>query len=99
MLNDWCASNNLSLNLEKISDIIFSYSKNLTNEVKSEPLKFLGMILDSKLNWKSHVEYISKKLAMGLYMLRRLKCTVNSNVLLNVYFSQIQSLLSYGILL
>jgi len=99
LLNDWCASNNLSLNLDKISDLHFSYHRHCFNEVDTEPLKFLGIVLDPKLNWQAHVEYVSKKLAKGLYMLRRLKFSVDLKVLLNVYFSQIQSLLCYGILL
>lgn len=95
VLEDWCAANKLSLNTDKISDINFSFSR----DIVIDSLKFLGMTLDSNLSWCAHVDYISNKLSKGLYLLRRLGQTVDSYILLTVYYAQIQSLLSYGIIL
>lgn len=99
LIQDWCAANNLSLNPDKINDIVFTYNRNATQSPNCDTLKFLGILLDSNLSWHSHIDLVSKKMAKGLYMLRRLKSTVGKNILLNIYFAQIQSILSYGIIL
>ena len=49
--------------------------------------KFSGIILDSELNWKSHVNYTSKKLAKDIAIISKTKQFFNkknpaSNVLL-----------------
>jgi len=99
LLEDWCAANNLSLNKDKMCDIFFSYDRNGGWEGKGDPLKFLGIYLDSNLSWTSHVEYVTKKLSRGLYLLRRLRSCVDTNVLLSVYYAQIQSILCYGVMI
>ena len=60
-------------------------------------LKYLGVNLDSHLNWKSHVTQVSNYLShllRKLFILRRL-CP--HKILKNVYFSMIQSKLEYAI--
>lgn len=99
LVEDWCAANNLSLNSNKICDLFFSFNRSITNDTAHNPLKFLGLWLDPNLNWHTHVDYISNRLAKGIYMLRRLRESINIDVLLKVYYAQIQSLISYGILL
>src|ERR1043165_9956826 len=44
--------------------------------------KFLGVVLDAKLNWKKHIEYIALKISRGLAVIGRLrntsaKCIIN----------------------
>ena len=99
ILEDWCAANNLSLNNDKMCDIYFRYDRNREREGKSEPLKCLGIWLDPNLSWNTHVEYVTKKLSKGLYLLRRLSTCVDTGVLLTVYFAHIQSILCYGVML
>ena len=49
-------------------------------------LKFLGTQIDSKLNWKSHVEYIIPKLSSDIFVIRNLSYFMNSEALRMVYF-------------
>lgn len=61
--------------------------------------KFLGMIFDSKLNWKAHIAKIKNKSTSGLNLLKTLassKHKTNSNLLLNVYMSMLLSRIEYG---
>ena len=78
-VNDWFLANKLSLNLDKTKYMHFNYGKlhplqklkfgnkdiNYTNN-----MKFLGLIIDEKLSWNKHADYINKKLASGLYALK-----------------------------
>lgn len=98
LLQDWCAANNLSLNTGKISDMSFTYNRVALNPLNNN-LKFLGILLDSHLSWQPHIESVSKRMAKGLYMLRRLKDTIDKDILLTIYFAQIQSIFSYGIVI
>ena len=31
-------------------------------------LRFLGVVLDDKLKWKSHIEYVRKKMVKNIYI-------------------------------
>ena len=77
-LSNWFKANKLSLNLKKTNYILFckkyhahNYKLSLDNtyidEVKS--VKFLGIYIDSCMNWKTHTKHVEKKLAAGLYVL------------------------------
>lgn len=59
--------------------------------------KFLGLIIDNNLSWDEHVKFVSKKLSSGLYALRRMKHYCNLTTLKTIYFSLLQSHISYGI--
>lgn len=91
----WFESNKLCINSNKTHHIIFSL-RNTFEE--SEPIKLLGVQIDSKLTWESHIQYISKRISSRLYAIRQLKTKVSTGVVLTAYFAYIQSLLSYGVL-
>ena len=61
----------LTLNLDKIKYLIFgnhltcSIKKLIKNDVEIErvsEIKFLAVIIDEKLGWKSHINYIKGKI-------------------------------------
>ena len=107
-VHQWLVSNKLTLNISKSKFMIVSNKKCLTNKFKvciqDTPLekcdhyKYLGVIIDNKLNWKSHIEYISTKISKACGVLAKLRHCISSNVLVEVYHALIHSYLRYGIL-
>ena len=101
---DWLTANRLIINLSKTHFMLFTNlarpeyisitAKGQTiNEVKET--KFLGIILDNKLKWNSHIEYISKKISKSISVLRLLKFTFPEKILKNIYFSLIYPYYTY----
>ena len=50
-------------------------------------IKYLGIMIDSHLNWKSQVNYISKKIERNIGILSKLRHSVNLKTLTNLYYS------------
>ena len=59
--------------------------------------KFLGVVIDSKLNWHDHVSYLRSKVNSVNFSQRILARSINRERLLTAYFAYFHSLLSYGI--
>ena len=76
--------------------MIFS-NKNINNSVKLTidnveiervyENKFLGIIIDSKLNWKPHVKHIKSKLSKTMAILYKTRHFLNNNSLFTLYCS------------
>ena len=49
--------------------------------------KFLGLMIDENLSWEEHVNDMSKKVAKGLTMLRRIRDLLPINTLVDIYSS------------
>jgi len=109
ILNEWFKANKLSVNANKTYFIIFHRKKELDTtkvEIKLDgtPLKqsdstvFLGMTIDSKLNWKLHTSKLSNKLASGNYVLSQLKHILPQHCLKLLYNTLIHIYLTYGII-
>ena len=58
-------------------------------------LKFLGIIIDDKLDWKSQINYVSTKLSRAIGILNKVKFKLNFKSLVLVYNSFCYSLLKY----
>jgi len=65
---------------------------------KHSSLKYLGVILDGKLNWKLPMEKLITQLSKSCGMLFKLKHYTNISVLKSVYFALFHSYLTYSIL-
>ena len=61
--------------------------------------KYLGLIIDSNLNWKEHVYELSKKISRSIGVLSKLRHFVPTKILIQVYYSIIYPLLTYGIII
>ncbi len=59
--------------------------------------KFLGVILDDKLNWKAHIEYLTKKLRSVTGAIRRIRGSIPADYYRLIYSALFDSHLSYGI--
>nr|CAH7717136.1 unnamed protein product [Callosobruchus chinensis] len=56
---------------------------------KCDPVKLLGIVLDSSLTWAYHVDYLCAKLSSQIFALRQLKSCVDNSTLRTVYYSLI----------
>ena len=60
-------------------------------------VKYLGILIDSNLNFRFHLEEIENKLSKSLGILYRLKPILPQNALLKLYYSMVHSHLLYGL--
>ena len=74
-----------------------SLSINVRGQIVNEitETKFLGVILDNKLNWNAHIKYISKKISKSLSILKMLKLTFPCSILKSLYYSFVYPYFSY----
>lgn len=66
--------------------------------IEKKSIKYLGVFIDSYLNWKEHIHELSKKISRGISVLLKLRKFVSTHTLL-VYYSIIYSFLAYGVLI
>ena len=106
-LTEWSKENGLKFSTQKSTYIIFSTRKptniNLTLYntplPKSNQIKYLGMTLDKKLNWKAHISQLKKKCHQRLSILRCVsyrKWGADRKTLRILYKALIQSLIDYA---
>lgn len=94
-VEDWFTCNQLSLNSSKSVNIMFTLRR---LHMRYNSVKFLGVMLDSKLNWNSHVDYMSDKLVSSIYLLRSIGTLVSPRVRIMAYHALVASLLGYAVL-
>jgi hypothetical protein len=84
-------------NLPKL--IIFDYdqNKNVSLEYK-EYTKFLGILIDSNLSWKHHIDDIANKISKVVGTIAKLRHFVPLNTLLSIYNSLILPYFTYGLI-
>ena len=100
--------NKLSLNYSKTSYMLISnkcikpqsFKISLNNvDIKCvEYVKYLGVLLDNKLNWKAHVSGLCSKLSRVCGVFYKLQQYVPLNTIRIVYFSLVQSHLQYSLI-
>ncbi len=100
----WFDRNKLSLNLAKTKFMIFSNYK-IDNKVNLQvdgvaiervfENKFLGVIIDDKISWKSHIKYICSKLSRSISVLSKAKHILDYKSLRMLYCSLVLPYLNY----
>ena len=109
-MTEWFRYNTLSLNVSKTHAVMFKqghmnipYNLNVKigNQIieRKDVVKFLGIYIDSKLEWHDHINYINNKLNSSLYAMRKMKQLLNRKHLLTLYYALIYPYLDYGITL
>uniref|UniRef100_A0A8C6MKE1 Reverse transcriptase domain-containing protein n=1 Tax=Nothobranchius furzeri TaxID=105023 RepID=A0A8C6MKE1_NOTFU len=99
----WFDINRLSLNLNKTNYILFNNKRSCDVSLMIDGMeiqrvketKFLGVMFDESLTWKSHVGYIKGKIAKAIGVLYRVKFLLNLSGLLTLYHSLIEPYLFY----
>ena len=104
---DWFMANKLTLNLSKTICIVFNPPgrKKISVELEfgdmklksSEVTKFLGVWIDSCLNWNEHLKQLMIKLKRNLDLLKNSKNFLPKHGMKLLYYAQFCSHLSYGI--
>ena len=108
-IHTWLSANRLSLKIDKSNVVIFhpsqrklpflvTLSLNGINLNQEFSIKYLGIIIDSNLSWKSQVSYISKKIKRNISILSKLRCYVNSDIPLKLYCALIYPFLTYSLI-
>ena len=62
----------------------------------TDSVRYIGVKIDDKLNWKSHVNTIAKKLNRANAMLYKVRDFVNANILKSVYYALLESHINYA---
>ena len=103
-VSKWLAANKLLLNVSKTHSMLFTFKHNVPNlkimvnniEIEEKcTTTFLGVQLDNKLNWKSHISHICKKVSKSIAILRMVRSIFPLNILKMIYMSLIYSHINY----
>ena len=106
-LVDWTNKNQMKLNNEKSSIMIFNSRKKLSFSTRirmggkilpvAKKIKLLGTIISDDLSWHENTEYLVKKANARLVLLRKAKeYTHDIKDLKCIYSSYVRSILEYG---
>ena len=60
-------------------------------------MKYLGLHIDEKINWSSHINVCKSKISSSIYAIKRIKNVVPKTYLRTLYFTLIHPFLTYGI--
>ena len=109
-INEWFISNKLSLNVKKnkysffhkpskkddIPLVLPKLNINNSEIARTESIKFLGVLLDENLSWKTHIKYIENKISKNIGILFKARPFLNKKSLLSLCYSYIHSYINYG---
>ena len=103
--NGWMSTNSLLMWKDQVYVILHKKPSVILNDVvlnceiieKVEHFKFLGVHIDSKLNWSYHIQCIRKKMSKGNGILYRAKDYLKCDTLLTLYYSFIYPYIVYCI--
>jgi hypothetical protein len=104
----WLNSNKLSLNILKTHYMLFTTKKNTDipslslqlNESEIERVqktKFLGVMIDEKLQWSGHIDYIKKKISKNIGIIYKARNYFDCSTLVTLYYTFIYPYLTYCI--
>ena len=103
----WLKSNKISLNASKTELLICKHPNKKINYdfkikidgkkiIPSKYVKYLGVLIDSNLNWSFHINMLSTKLSRAIGMIAKIRHYVSEGTLRSIYFGIFSSLLTYG---
>ena len=96
-LSIWLRTNKLSLNVQKTYYMVFHRAKikrdnDLDNTINNDclkitnSLKYLGVLIDHKLNWTQHIAHVNNNVSKGIGIMYRARSYLTKNALKNIYF-------------
>ena len=104
----WIEANKLAVNIEKINFVVFhSPAKKLTEPIilkfgrkkitRANHAKFLGVLLDETLSWRSYLVELSRKLVSLAGIFYKLRHYVPLDTFISIYYALFYPFLVYGI--
>ena len=107
-LSIWLKSNKLTSNVQKTYYMVFHRSRIKTDIhavitidnvclQRTDSFKYLGVIINHKLNWTQHIDYVKNKISKGIGIMYRAGNCLTKKSLLNLYYSYIHPYLIYCI--
>ena len=105
-ISEWLAANKLSLNVGKSKLIVFNNKKKVKIDItlNSQSLKevdnakYLGILIDNKLNWLPQINAIKLKISKGLGLLAKIRHFVPCETVRSLYFSFVNAHTDYNLL-
>lgn len=105
----WCVCNKMTINTDKTNFVLF-HTKNKPVpknfqllETDAMPIarvnsiKYLGVVLDEKLNWHEHIKYVCNSILPFFGIFNYVKLYVKRNTARQIYFAFIYSRIRYAI--
>ncbi|XP_067362509.1 von Willebrand factor A domain-containing protein 5A-like isoform X3 [Channa argus] len=104
-LAGWCSDNNLSLNVEKMKEMVVDFRRALIQHIpltinganveRVSSTKFLGVHITEDLSWTDNTAALAKKSQQRLYFLRKLRrARAPSPIMYTFYRGTIESILT-----
>ena len=105
----WCICNKLTINIDKTYFVLFhtinkpvpdGFTEIVTTHMtikRATEMKYLGLVLDEKLNYNEHVQSICNSLLKYFGIFNHIKHKVNKKTARQLYFAFVFSRIKYGI--
>ena len=104
----WCSANKLTINFDKTCYTVFTPKNNVNldslciyigNKVikYTTSCKYLGVIIDNKLNWTDHINYVYNKIVKFASIFYKIRDLLPIQCRSMIYYSFVHSHLLYGI--
>src|SRR3989442_7043922 len=107
-IQQWCQANRLTINLDKTNFTVFSPKRNLISDIPqlfigntqikyTTCCKYLGMMIDNRLDWLEHIDYTYKKLIKFCSIFYKIRDLLPFQCLKIVYYSFVHPIILYGV--
>lgn len=101
MAIQYCHKHELVVNENKTKHLILGRQgtsiETLPGLDETTTLKYLGITLDNKLSWTSHIDHLCSKLSTALFVIRRMTNISDMTTSKTAYYALFESHLRYGI--
>lgn len=102
----WLKLNKLILNVSKTKVMLFGRKCKMKNAKldlyydehkleKVDTFKYLGVVLDSRLDWSQHLSHITMKISRAIGCIRRIRMFLTHKNLINLYYAMILPHIDY----
>ena len=109
-VSNWFKANKLSVNASKTNFMILGTPKmssvkhieiilDNTSLERVQKTKFLGVLIDECLTWKSHIDCVSKTLSRNIGIMNKLKHFIPDRIMYTLYCTLVLPYLNYGLII